>query len=128
MANTYKVEYKYENKSDSDFVCEMTKAMDEHLLTLVSRDLFYTYLYNDLCIFASPDLYQIAFRVPGATRGSILVKRLSEHKFKIMGVRFYEDVCFGEFACYKDSVKNVVDKYIGSTLDFSDVELNNNVI
>lgn len=47
----------------------------------------------------------------------------------IIGAHFNIDVCFGEFACYKEELKDAFDVYIGRILDFSDVKLlNNNAI
>ena len=123
-----KVRYKYEDELNDDLVCELTEFMDEHL---IGGKLNYccTYLYNDLDIFSDKDnnKYQIAFRYPGATRGGILLKRLGKDLFEIIGIHFNEDVCFGEFARYKETLRKDINKFIGSILDFSDVELMNNI-
>ena len=58
--------------------------------------------------------------------GSLQLKRLDSNKFQIIGVGFHTDVCFGEYACYREELKNDIDMYIGRILDFSDVELMNN--
>lgn len=123
-----KVRYKYEDELNDDLVCELTEFMDEHL---IGGKLNYccTYLYNDLDIFSDKDnnKYQIAFRYPGATRGGILLKRLEKDLFEIIGIHFNKDVCFGEFAIYKETLRKDIDKFIGQTLDFSEVELRNNI-
>lgn len=123
-----KVRYKYEDELNDDLVCELTEFMDEHL---IGDKLNYccTYLYNDLDIFSDKDnnKYQIAFRYPGATRGGILLKRLEKDLFEIIGIHFNKDVCFGEFAIYKETLRKDIDKFIGQTLDFSEVTLINNI-
>lgn len=56
------------------------------------------------------------------------MKRLDKNKFKVEGIHFNTDVCFGEFACYKEELKSAIDVYIGRVLDFTQVKLlNNNV-
>ena len=123
-----KVRYKYEDELNSDLVCELTEFMDEYLIG-GKLNFCCTYLYNDLDIFSDKDnnKYQIAFRYPGATRGGILLKRLGKDLFEIIGIHFNEDVCFGEFARYKETLRKDISKFIGDTLDFSEVELMNNI-
>lgn len=45
----------------------------------------------------------------------------------ITGVHFNIDVCFGEYACYRKELQSDIDRYIGRVLDFTDVELYNNI-
>lgn len=119
------VEYKFKNANlKGDLVCGITRFMDTYLL--YKSDLFYTYLYNDLTIFSNKDELQIAFRVPGATRGGIVLERLDQNRFKIKQVRFNEDVCFGEFKCYNETLREDIKCFIDKVLDFSNVELLNN--
>lgn len=124
-----KVRYKYE--TSDDLVCELTEFIDEYL---IGGKLNYccTYLYNDLDIFSNEEnrthnMYQIAFRYPGATRGGIILKRINKNEFEILDFHFNEDVCFGEFKRYKESLKEDIKRYVGSILDFSEVELKNNI-
>lgn len=124
MEDIIKVEYKYKNDIHGDFVCSLTRFMDKYLLS--NTNLFYTYIYNDLAIFSNKDELQIAFRVPGATRGSIVLKRLNQYQFRIKTFRFNESVCFGEFKCYDDKLKEDIKEFEGSILDFSEVKLINN--
>lgn len=123
--DTIIVRYKYDNCSpNDDFVCELTEFIDSYLIHNVKY--MCTYLYNDLGFASTPNLLQIAFRYPGATRGDIILERLSSHRFKIVGFHFYTDVCFNRFAIYKPELANDLDKYIGKILDFSRVTLVNN--
>lgn len=119
------VEYKYKEKGfRDDLICSLTKFMDKYLL--YKTNLFYTYIYNDLTIFSNKNELQIAFRVPGATRGGIVLERLNHNQFKIKQFRFNEDVCFGEFKCYDERLRTDIQKFVGSILDFSNVKLLNN--
>lgn len=126
MNNEYKVRYKYNsNDINRDLVCFVTEFMDNYILS--DCEFFKTYLYNDLDIFSKDRKLQIAFRVPGATRGSFILERLDHNRFKIKEFHFNEDVCFGEFRCYKEELRKDINQFIGSILDFSDVELYNNL-
>lgn len=125
MEDIISVEYKYkERKFNDDLVCSLTRFMDKYLLS--NSELFKTYLYNDLAVFSSENLLQIAFRVPGATRGGIVLQRLNHYQFKIKSINFNEDVCFGEFQCYDTKLREDIKDYIGKILDFSNVKLLNN--
>lgn len=131
MRDVIKVEYLYDNGyRDEDLVCELTRFMDKYLVD-AKRNIPYlcTYLYNDLGIFSTKNLLRIAFRYPGATRGSILLKRLDSHKFEIVGFGFNSDVCFGDdidICCYDKKLSNDIDIWVGKVLDFSNVTLVNN--
>ena len=128
MNNVITVEYKWSNEDKyGDLVYELTEFFDEYILDKNKTYNWYkTYLYNDISIFSNDEYLQIAFRVPGATRGGIQLERISMDKFKIIGIHFNQDVCFGEFACYKKQLKEDSKQYIGKILDFSKVELLNN--
>ena len=122
------VNYKWHNRDlAGDLVCELTEFIDNYLL-FKKPDCAFTCLYNDLGCYSSPGLLQIAFRYPGATRGGILLKRLSSHRFEIVGVHFNTDVCFDEFAIYDKQLEQDIDRYIGRILDFSKVRLVNNYL
>lgn len=110
-----------------DLVCELTEYFDTFVKNKSSLTYCKTYLYNDIAIFSNENLLRIAFRYPGATRGSILLKRLDKNRFEIQGFQFNTDVCFGsDIGCYDESLKDNVDKWVGRILDFSQVELINN--
>ncbi len=61
-----KVKYKWSNGDKyGDLVCEVTEFMDKYILDSKSNYTFYkTYLYNDIGVYSSNKLLQIAFRVP----------------------------------------------------------------
>lgn len=125
--DSIEVRYKYNSQSyDGDLVCSLTQFMDKYLLFPKRNNYMCTYLYNDLTAHSTQNLLQIAFRYPGATRGSILLKRLDTNKFKIVGIHFNTDVCFEEFAIYDRELEKDIDIYIGRILDFSKVTLVNN--
>ena len=129
MRDVIKVEYLYDNGCrDGDLVCELTRFMDKYLVGK-KKNISYlcTYLYNDLGIFSTKNLLRIAFRYPGATRGSILLKRLDRHKVEIVGFGFNLDVCFGDvLCCYDKKLSDDIDVWVGKVLDFSNVTLVNN--
>lgn len=58
-----------------------------------------------------------AIRLPGATRGSLI---LEPDKNIIKEMHIYDDSIYGVCACYKPSVKSLEDKFIGYELVFSD--------
>lgn len=121
------VRYKYDSSGyDEDLVCELTEFIDQYLLFSKRNQYMCTYLYNDLTAHSTQNLLRIAFRYPGATRGSILLERLDTNKFKIVGVHFIEDNCFYEFGIYDRELEKDIDIYIGRILDFSKVTLVNN--
>ena len=127
MEGTIEVRYLWNNdKPNGDLVCELTEFMDKYLLYKAKTRYCKTYLYNDLGVFSTDELLRIAFRYPGATRGSILLERISYHKFKIVGFQFNMDQCFDEFACYDRALLNDIDDWVGKILDFSNVTLVNN--
>ena len=122
------VRYKWDNdKKSGDLVCEVTEFMDKYLLWGNKSTYMNTYLYNDLEIFSTNSLLQIAFRYPGATRGGILLKRLDKNRFEIIGFNFNVNECFDEFAIYDKKLKSDIDEYIGKVLNFSEVTLINNL-
>lgn len=128
MEDAIIIKYKWSNEDKyGDLVCELTEFFDKYILDKNKTYSWYkTYLYNDISVFSNDHYLQIAFRVPGATRGSIQLERISMNKFKIIDIHFNQDVCIGEFACYKEQLKEDSKQYIGRILDFSKVELLNN--
>lgn len=128
MKDIIEVRYLWNNdKKDGDLVCELTEFMDKYLLHKSMLTYCKTYLYNDICIFSSNNILQIAFRYPGATRGGILLERLSPKTFEIKGIHFNMDSCFSKkLGCYDEKLKDDVDIWIGKVLDFSKVTLINN--
>ena len=129
MRDIIQVKYLYNNGDRrGDLVCDLTRFIDNYLVGR-KKDIPYmcTYLHNDLAVFSTKNLLKIAFRYPGATRGSILLKRLDSHKFEIVGFGFNTDVCFGDvLSCYDKSLSSDIDSWIGKVLDFSKVTLVNN--
>lgn len=129
MRDVIQVEYLLDNGDRrGDLVCDLTRFMDNYLIGR-KKDIKYmcTYLHNDLGELSTENLLKIAFRYPGATRGSILLKRLDSHKFEIIGFGFNTDVCFGDvLSCYDKQLSNDIDSWIGKVLDFSKVTLVNN--
>lgn len=128
MEDAIIIKYKWSNEDKyGDLVCELTEFFDKYILDKNKNYSWYkTYLYNDISVFSNNGYLQIAFRVPGATRGGIQLERIDMNKFKIIDIHFNQDVCFGEFACYKKQLKEDSKQYIGRILDFSKVELLNN--
>ena len=120
------VRYKptYKPKKEDDLICELTEFMDNYI---DFKDVYHgykTYIYNDILTFSNPDkYYQVAFRVPGATRGGIRLHKLGNHLYKIIEIHFNSDSSFGEFGCYNKSILSDIEKYIGKVLDFSNVYL-----
>ena len=63
--------------------------------------------------------YIATFRVPGATRGEIKLKKLSDNEYEILAIRFYADTSFGTaIGCYSEDVVNEAIMHIGDTLIF----------
>lgn len=59
------VRYKWSNdKKSGDLVCSLTEFIDNYLLFSKRSEYMYTYLYNDLEVFSTNSLLQIAFRYP----------------------------------------------------------------
>ena len=129
MSENILVGYKW-SKDDvfGDLTCELTEYFDKFIPNRKQHSWYKTYLYNDIDIFSDRPLYRIAFRVPGATRGSIELERVNLNQFIIMDIHFHEDTCFGNIGCYDKAIIKASQKYIGKMLDFSNVKLLNNKI
>ena len=79
-----------------------------------------TYLYNG----GVPEKNgHVVFRVPGATRGHIVLDKMNV----IQDIIFYPETCFGEsdqsgsVACYDKSILTLKLKYTGTKYDISKV-------
>lgn len=129
MNKTMLVRYKY-SKADKygDLVCDLTEFFDKYIPNRNQYSFYKTYLYNDIGIFSNLNYLQIAFRVPGATRGGIFLSRLNENQFMIKDIHFNEDCCFGNIGCYDRAILEDSKQLIGCILDFSNVCLRNNKI
>lgn len=120
------------NKAYSDdYVCELTKVMDENLIGNFPKDsIFQTYMYDPKEVvdslkedgmFHTPSILgedikdkgYIAIRFPGATRGHIAINS----NLEIVEIKLYEDTCFGKgsnlHAIYKKKVSDDIQKFIG---------------
>lgn len=84
----------------------------------MSTYLWYPDIEDDFKFYDGVKGKIIAFRLPGATRGHILVDK----DYVIKEIVFYKDTCFGhkinEINCYKEEVVEAANKeYIGKVLD-----------
>lgn len=120
------VRYKptYKPKKEDDLICSLTEFMDEYITVKDRYYGFKTYIYNDILLFSKPQhYYQVAFRVPGATRGGIRLEKINDNLYKILEIHFNEDSSFGDIGCYDKSILQDIERFVGSTLDFSQVYL-----
>lgn len=116
------------NKTMREYLCDITRKMDEYL-TPVSKAMndelaggFSTYIlkptrYNNE--------WQIPFRFPGATRGTLIVEEVKADEtitlWKIIEVRFGEDQSFGPgIGCYKSELKENIQDVKGQYIYFHD--------
>jgi hypothetical protein len=134
------VRYKYsDTKINDDLVCDLTEFMDKYInvefKTDWSRCWYKTYLYNDLSVYTDticandPDThhltYIIPFRVPGATRGGVILTKLNQTQYKIETIEYITETCFSEkFGCYSDQLVLDAKCFNGKILDFKEVKLN----
>ena len=127
--------YKYKDtKINDDLVCEVTEFLDKYIKFEKRNAWFKTYLYNDLSIYADTVcandtahqvLYMIPFRVPGATRGGILLSKLNDTQYRIETIEFIGETCCSEqFGCYNDSLVYDAKQLNGKIRDFKNVKLN----
>lgn len=143
MSNSIIVSYKYSDTSiNNDLVCDLTTFMDSYLNIELTKDWskswYKTYLYNDLSLGGKElniggnysslggNIYRLTLRVPGSTRGGLILSRLDYNRFEILDIVLIEETCFGKFGCYDTELKNTIKNYIGKILDFSNVQLINN--
>lgn len=130
MNEIIKVRYKWDTDESEDLICELTEFFDKYFTSDIKKAnvaLWKTYLYNDLNK-NEDGTYRISFRVPGATRGGLILKRINYNEFQILKIHFIEDTCFGQFQCYDKKLKKDSNQFINKILDFSDVKLINNKI
>lgn len=136
MNDIITVTYKYSHPSiNDDLVCELTEFFDTYIHKNQRSYTWYkTYLYNDLSVYTDTvsihepqqhqKTYMIPFRVPGATRGGLLLTKVAEHQYKIESIDFITETSFSEkFGCYDDALLLDSKRYIGRVLDFSQVTL-----
>lgn len=91
-----------------DYSCALTDELDKHLLYSHLPYMVNSYIME----YESPKLWSIRF--PGATRGHVIVNK----NMIIKSIVLYEDTCFGNgIGCYKESVKIITDKFIGTKLE-----------
>jgi hypothetical protein len=95
-------------KGDSAFYNDMTKEFDNYLLY---KGTFETYIMEPE---EFTDGRSCALRVPGATRGAVVV----DENNVITEIVLYEDTCFGKVACYDRSILDILPSYIGAKLVF----------
>lgn len=99
-------------------ICEFTIDCDRFLLPELIKNSFCTYLWDMGSIRWSHDRGFISFRVPGATRGSIVIGMDNI----IKDIIFYDDVCFGNISCYQPEIVSFIHKkYIGKTFNRSEI-------
>jgi len=93
-----------------EYYCEITDKLDEYLLGGVRR--FYrTYMcdYGDRKRFNGEEGYIYLIRVPGATRGCVMVNP----EGVIDRMEIYEDSYAGRLNCYRSDVVNVTSEFMG---------------
>lgn len=136
MGDNILVRYKFDTAKENDdhinndLVCDLTEFFDLFLVSKIKKNnklIWGTYLFNDLVQDDDGTLH-ISFRVPGATRGSLKLERINKNQFRIKDIYFIEDVCFGQFQCYEESLRERSKQYIDRILDFSNVVLGNNKV
>ncbi|MGL5754582.1 MULTISPECIES: hypothetical protein [Bacteria] len=93
----------------NEYLCSLTKEMDEHLKDEKLKEYYSTYIYlteKDVEEVEAKDKKIMALRFPGATIGCIKI----DDDFIIKDIVLYEDISFDPF---KSSVKEAIKKYIG---------------
>ena len=108
------------------YIGGITAAIDEYNTRLAqipredwTYDLNKTYICKPEKDNDVDNTYIATFRVPGATRGEITLKKLSDNEYEILAIRFYADTSFGTaIGCYREDVVNEAIEHIGDTLIF----------
>lgn len=106
-----------------EYTCEITNEMNEYNQWPLE--------YGGGAYFLDPEPaggkynpleYFVPFRVPGATRGHILVCKTFQEQnnsiYEIEEFHFYEDTSFGKIGCFDRDVVAAMDKYLGKGLLF----------
>ena len=112
--------------SMSTYHCDITKEMDKYNMRCAGQndwmaELNHTYIM-DPEKHEEPgdnrDLYAAPFRVPGATRGYILLEKLSDYmEYKILEFHFYEDTSFASaIGCYNPDIVDAMKQFIGDMI------------
>lgn len=126
----HKCELRYQSKIAGicEYVNDVTKFMDTFSLMLENEKYNKDSTYRFMCAtyLLDPDKNGnetiIMFRVPGATRGNIVVEPVDiEGKtgYKIKEFRFIESTCFSKnLRCYKKDITEAVKKFIGDVIMF----------
>lgn len=69
------------------------------------------------------DKYVALFRVPGATRGNIVMKEVSPRIWEILEFKFIDSTCFSAgLGCYESNVVAAVHQFIGAKIQFPEVD------
>jgi hypothetical protein len=97
-------------RNHSGFENDLTREMDKH--RSYESEISHTYIYDHQLNKGS-----WALRLPGATRGSIIV----DNENAIKDINLYEDTCFGRLGCYKESVREMVRRFVGYKIVFENV-------
>lgn len=98
---------------------KLTEELDKYLIKEILKspymNLHRTYLYGpDIERYFKGKDNRIVFRVPGATRGQIVL----DNEDTIIRIDFIEDTCFNKtYGCYTRNVIKVRDKFIGTKLN-----------
>jgi len=97
----------YEKCNNDRYVNDLTRTMDEHLLDVYKSCIDYGGFTYMLCDNTIPNFYGI--RLPGATRGDIEF----DNNGVIIAINLYETAIDNCVACYKPSVREAIQKFIG---------------
>lgn len=91
----------------------LTEELDKYLLVKYPFNKTYLWGYEE---GVEIDNNIISFRVPGATRGHIVVTE----DFIIKEIVIYKDAYDSVWACYKPEVVEIIPKYIGTKIELPD--------
>ena len=100
----------------SSYTNNMTQEFDQHLTDEWKEiDIFNTYITKPR---ETHGRLHCAIRFPGATRGTIWL----DNDMSIAEINVYQDTGIGKHGCYKRSILDVKDKYVGAQLVFAGKE------
>lgn len=99
-----------------EFTGDITREMDKYRRYFIDNEFMVTY-------FMMPENYNgniaSTFRYPGATRGHINLKKISNTEYEIINFVFYNDTCFSDsIGCYDQKIETDVEEFIGDILVF----------